>query len=297
MTNKIIKGFTLSCKSFRSNPLTALLCSRLSRFSLTKFRSRAAHVYGFTLAEVLITLSILGVVAAIAIPNIINNYQKQATVSRLKMAYSMLDRLTQQSYIENGYPPNEGNGYDIYNNFYNYYGKYLNIAKDCGIFAHSNKTKNYGCFKNNTFKNLNNNYFASGYDPSNYYQVLLKNGMSIGVLGNMSYTGVNHVPSGTVFAVDIDGPNRGDSKLGQDVFMFVSSKWCNNTGQLMMGGISGSQCNMPSRTTILNNCKEGANTNAWGNGQFVPGATCSTLIIMDGWKISSDYPWNYAHKK
>ena len=27
------------------------------------------------------------------------------------------------------------------------------------------------------------------------------------------------------------------------------------------------------------------------------GSTCSTLIIKDGWKISKDYPWDYAQKK
>lgn len=84
-------AFTLSCKSFRSNPLTALLRSRLSRFSQTKFRSLAAHSCGFTLAEVLITLSILGIVAAISVPNIIQQYQKRLTITKLQKAYANLE--------------------------------------------------------------------------------------------------------------------------------------------------------------------------------------------------------------
>ena len=43
----------------------------------------------FTLAEVLITLTILGVVAAIAVPNLIRNYQDKVTVTQVKKAYSM----------------------------------------------------------------------------------------------------------------------------------------------------------------------------------------------------------------
>ena len=47
---------------------------------------------GFTLAEVLVTLSILGVVAAITIPNIIQNYKEKATVVKLKKVYAQLQQ-------------------------------------------------------------------------------------------------------------------------------------------------------------------------------------------------------------
>ena len=38
----------------------------------------------FTLAEVLITLGIIGIVAAMTIPTLITNYQKNITITRLK---------------------------------------------------------------------------------------------------------------------------------------------------------------------------------------------------------------------
>lgn len=47
---------------------------------------------GFTLAEVLITLGIIGVVAAMTIPTLVNNYQKQHYVVQLKKNYSMLSQ-------------------------------------------------------------------------------------------------------------------------------------------------------------------------------------------------------------
>lgn len=39
---------------------------------------------GFTLAEVLITLGIIGVVAALTMPALVANYKKQEAVSKLK---------------------------------------------------------------------------------------------------------------------------------------------------------------------------------------------------------------------
>jgi prepilin-type N-terminal cleavage/methylation domain-containing protein len=46
----------------------------------------------FTLAEVLITLGIIGIVAALTMPSLIANYQKQQTVTQLQKAYSVLNQ-------------------------------------------------------------------------------------------------------------------------------------------------------------------------------------------------------------
>ncbi len=43
--------------------------------------------YGFTLAEVLITLGIIGVVAAMTLPNLIANYRSKVAVTQLKKMY------------------------------------------------------------------------------------------------------------------------------------------------------------------------------------------------------------------
>ena len=47
--------------------------------------------FAFTLAEVLITLAIIGVVAAMTIPTLITNYQKVSQVTKFKKAYATLD--------------------------------------------------------------------------------------------------------------------------------------------------------------------------------------------------------------
>ena len=57
------------------------------RFSETSGNTPARGA--FTLAEVLITLGIIGIVAAITLPNLIANYQKKVYVTRLKKAVNI----------------------------------------------------------------------------------------------------------------------------------------------------------------------------------------------------------------
>lgn len=47
----------------------------------------------FTLAEVLITLAVIGIVAALTLPTLIKNYQKQVYVTNLKKAYAELSQV------------------------------------------------------------------------------------------------------------------------------------------------------------------------------------------------------------
>ena len=50
--------------------------------------------FGFTLSEVLITLGIVGIVAALTIPAIMKNYKNRLYVSELKKVYSQLTNAT-----------------------------------------------------------------------------------------------------------------------------------------------------------------------------------------------------------
>lgn len=58
--------------------------------------------FGFTLAEVLITLAIIGVVAALTIPTLIKNIQKRETASAVKEAYSILSQVAASLTKDNG---------------------------------------------------------------------------------------------------------------------------------------------------------------------------------------------------
>lgn len=59
---------------------------------------------GFTLSEVLITLGIIGVVAALTIPSVVNNYKKQQFRTGLKKEYSVLLQALDMYKEANGEP-------------------------------------------------------------------------------------------------------------------------------------------------------------------------------------------------
>ena len=90
----------------------------------------------FTLAEVLITLGIIGIVAAMTIPTLISNYQEKATVTKLKETYSMLSQAYQFAVNENGSPASWKFGIDMYDQnahvaMANYFKPYLKLSADC----------------------------------------------------------------------------------------------------------------------------------------------------------------------
>ena len=101
----------------------------------------------FTLAEVLITLSIIGIVSAMTIPNLISKYQERVTVTKVKQAYSMLSQAYLYAINENGPVSswNLGTGStdpQSHINLANYFKPYLKISADC-IGKDENYTRKY----------------------------------------------------------------------------------------------------------------------------------------------------------
>lgn len=70
----------------------------------------------FTLAEILITLGIIGVVVAITLPTIVTNYQKEKTISYVRKFYNEINNAIRLSVVQNGnvelwMPEKKGNTY------------------------------------------------------------------------------------------------------------------------------------------------------------------------------------------
>ncbi len=57
---------------------------------------------GFTLAEVLIVLAVIGVIAALTIPTLMAKWREQATVTQVKKAYSVLSQTNDMLIAKNG---------------------------------------------------------------------------------------------------------------------------------------------------------------------------------------------------
>ena len=64
--------------------------------------------FAFTLAEVLITLGIIGVVAAMTLPSLIQDYKEKQTVSHLLKAYALMDQSYRLMLSEYGNPRDFG---------------------------------------------------------------------------------------------------------------------------------------------------------------------------------------------
>ncbi len=85
---------------------------------------------GFTLAEVLITLAIIGVVAAISIPSVISNSQQQEFKTGLRKAVSVLNSAITMNMALDGESP-----YDNANT-YGYLQKHMAIMKSTTIMPY-----------------------------------------------------------------------------------------------------------------------------------------------------------------
>ena len=95
-------------------------------------------IWAFTLAEVLITLGIIGIVAAMTIPSLMTKYRKSIVETRLKDSYSIFAnaiRLAESEY-GTGFEPTEGisgNGWNRRNAkavFDNYFRPFMKINYD-----------------------------------------------------------------------------------------------------------------------------------------------------------------------
>lgn len=113
--------------------------------------------FAFTLAEVLITLGIIGVVAAMTMPSLIANYQEKQRVSQLKKVYSALSQAFVSAVQENGTPDEWGMGnmYDENSHLImaNNFKKHLKLAQDCTNMNGTQAQKICGVDNNDRTKN------------------------------------------------------------------------------------------------------------------------------------------------
>ena len=112
-----------------------------------KKRGKAA----FTLAEALITLSIIGIIAAITLPEILHKVKKAEMETRLKKTYSVLSQAFLMSVAKDGYLITDDftdkNDEEMKEWFEYYMKPYLQIEKVC-----YNET---GCWHEGKTKTLN----------------------------------------------------------------------------------------------------------------------------------------------
>lgn len=201
----------------------------------------------FTLAEVLITLGIIGVVAALTIPTLMNNSQDQQYKTAYKKAYSIASQAWIQG-ANNGdiiARPSWTDGATRAGNF-NGFKQYFKVAVDC---SPGNLSK---CWDTS-----GEVYFGTGGCPTSTAPAFIDaSGMAWTICADSTNNGW-----GPDMEVDTNGLKK-PNKYGQDRFVFAPMD------------ASGTGLGLPVKLIPLSDCLSTSNcaadANGWGYDLFCP---------------------------
>lgn len=178
--------------------------------------------HAFTLAEILITLSIVGIISAMTIPTLITKYKRKELQTRFNKTYAVVNQALKLTMLDLGL--------DESSDFKIYYDKDKNKLKQ--NFTEINKvweSKFRGATKLNK---LNKSYpqydFWGNTWPYGYFYnyntkntFLLPSGAQISDLdydGNVSYQS----SIALVIFFDTNGPEKGPNRAGYDLFYYYN---------------------------------------------------------------------------
>ena len=207
----------------------------------------------FTLAEVLITLGIIGVVAAITIPSLVTNYQKHVVETKLAKFNSTMNQAMRLSMVDNGDPDgwlerNHNYSYpetvEFMNTYFLPYMKYI-------------KTEPSSSQNGIRVILLDGSYFSFSVTQDGGDIVYYVNGKpEINPRNKFQYQFTKRA--------DLSGWEKVNSSGYIEPYVFM---WNGNVTHLKNGNTWA--------------CKKGCTNCGY----------CTKLIQLNGWKIPKDYPW------
>ena len=116
---------------------------------------------GFTLAEVMIAMAIIGVIAAVTVPAVMANYQRQTLTTQIQKNYAELEQtltlLQAENYAKtNMYSSilNKKDGKDIADTSGKFLKEYYQVQKDCETTAQPCFASAYGNISSNASANF-----------------------------------------------------------------------------------------------------------------------------------------------
>lgn len=183
-------------------------------------------IKGFTLGEILIALSVVGIVSALVLPNLVAGHKAATAKAQFNTAYALLTKSIADMDADNISikPAN----YTTSNSFYPVIKQYHRVTTDCGNYSTekndsvciayggkdtSGTRDNYKSFNN---KDININRFDDG-------AFVINNGMLFAI---------ENPENGMVWvSVDINGKNKLPNRWGWDLFTFELT----NEGILPLG--------------------------------------------------------------
>lgn len=247
---------------FEDKPLTG---NCLPSYLITFLSSRKI---AFTLAEVLITLGIIGAVAALTMPALIQNYRNSVAETRLKKFYSIMNQAILQSINDNG--DTQYWTYDVSEEIDDD-GNYINQSDKSDVSFET--------------------YLAP------YFNITGKNELTD---GDGQKRIVYHLPDGSAFAFQY-GSNREIIFFPKNAEKCLKSKkvdsfgkcafafefYPNNSAEawkyLYNKGMESYMFHWDGEERTLYN--DGTYGCISGNGNY-----CTAIIQQNGWKVPKDYP-------
>ncbi len=215
----------------------------------------------FTLAEVLVTLGIIGVVSAMTVPSLMQNYQRQSYVTQLHKVYNELSQAT-VSYL------NEKNAINLVE---------AGITNQAGVnsFITSKFKIVQTCTGDVTpcfpalasYKKMNGTSLTEGAFTSNTNAYVLASGASIRPLYSVEGNKIMNL------IVDING-QKGPNIVGRDMMMIFIDR--NGLIDDYNRGTNAFPLTKAQRDTNYANCN-GSSNSTWG---------CFGKILNDNWQMT-----------
>ena len=255
----------------------------------------------FTLAEVLLTLTIIGVIAALTIPNLMKKYENHVLLTQLKNWYSEFSNTIGQFKAQNDnvwevfdetveFPG--FNGKNEYNNnkeltkysafieFLDnkygdlYKGKYSNMTSwsnvSSSLWLDKHGVRNYktlsGAAGADTWPDLHYYFYA-------YKTYRCKSGAMFGIKYQKDPNG----SKAWTVVVDVNGPKKGPNIVGRDTFHF----YIDDNSAKLFGRYSTSGYYMYNYGTYANTGLCDTQITSTNNG-----VTCARKIMLEGWQMN-----------
>lgn len=242
----------------------------------------------FTLSEILISLTVIGIIAAITIPALITNYQKAQTIEQLKESYSILNSALISAREQNGndinawYVPNTSSAAASTYFAETYIIPYIKTINVCGTSTSAACRFDDGYLRNGTYPT--NSYMTISGAPWGYSFTMPNGTIALIYLQTPGGTTVKESRAQVYF--DINGKKK-PNIMGKDGFLLELGGWVADKNKLFQP-----YAYSPSSTRVnyFGNTIEGGDINGC-NKIYGNGTRCFALILHDGWKISDDYPW------
>ena len=215
-----------------------------TKFGMTNFKKLCA----FTLSELLLSLTIVGVISVLTVPVIVRNIQKQIFATQVKNFAAEIEQLAQQELVAHHTRNIFNTDFSDYQKLFS--NKHFKIAKYC-------PTNGRNCWKKlGQYKLIKNGYWQGNGDPS----VVLKNGIIIKYISQNLYG--NKV---VTFVFDINGNDK-PNVIGRDTFSFH----INQRGKVVDIG------KFTTEKDPVKRCK---------NGPTLSGDWCYSVLVNNNWKM------------